>query len=156
MMHVQSNLPREQDGSQALRGIEKKRDRAQTFAAGADHVGSADIAAALGADVLLAEDAHENEAEGNRAQQVSNDADDPVEQHGNGSSVARKQGRGSGRERIASVKMATALRPPSPFHINRRRTRSSAACAASVRTRSRVLCVENAAKFFSTTSISLP
>ena len=87
-VRVHGDLPREQHSNETLRRIEQKGCRAQAFAAGADHIGSADIAAALLADVLLAEDAHQDEAEGNGAQQIRENADDEVEQHGTASSVA--------------------------------------------------------------------
>ncbi len=70
------------DSNKAFCRIEQEGCRAQTFAAGTDHIGGANIAAALLADVLLAEDAHQDEAEGNGAQQICENADDEVEQHG--------------------------------------------------------------------------
>src|SRR5581483_2459354 len=128
-MHCQ--LPCKQNGDKAFRRVEQKCHRTQPLAAGADHIRSANVAAALLTDVLLAEDAYQDEPEGNRAEQIRDDAGDEVEQHRNGFEC-------------------------SAFHINCRRTRSSAACALSIRTRSRVFWVENGAKFFCTTSVSVP
>jgi hypothetical protein len=59
-------------GGGALEHIAEEGGRAQALAAGAQHVGGADVAAAHGADVLMAEEAHQHIAHGNGAEQVGN------------------------------------------------------------------------------------
>ena len=52
------------DGEEGFAAVEKKRGDAEAFGSGARDVGCADVAAAGGADVLLAEDFDEEIAEG--------------------------------------------------------------------------------------------
>jgi len=47
----------EPDGGAAFEHVQQEGGRAQALAAGAQHVGGADVAAADGANVLVAEDA---------------------------------------------------------------------------------------------------
>ncbi len=60
----------EPDRQCALRGIEQEGQRGEFLAAGAQHVGRADIAGADVADVAKAGKLREDQAERNRAQQV--------------------------------------------------------------------------------------
>ena len=63
------------DRGAALEHVEKKRGRAQAFAAGAQHIGGANVAAAHGADVLAAEDAHQQVSRGDGPEQISGGRD---------------------------------------------------------------------------------
>ncbi len=71
----------EQDGGQTLAEIEQKSQDAEALGAGASDVGRADIAAAGGADILLAKDAHEQVAEGDGPEQVSQREDGEPDSH---------------------------------------------------------------------------
>ena len=66
------------DGGAALQHVEQKCGRAQAFAALAQHVGGADVAAAHGADVLAAEDAHQQVSRGDGPEQVGRRGYDDV------------------------------------------------------------------------------
>jgi hypothetical protein len=68
--------PAQPDRGAALEHVEKKRDDAQAFAAGAQHVGGADVAAAHRADVLAAEDAHQQVSRGDGPEQIRGNRDD--------------------------------------------------------------------------------
>src|SRR6185437_12071494 len=49
-------------GRGALQDVQQKGGRAQSLAAGAQHVGGADVAAAYGANILMAENADEQKS----------------------------------------------------------------------------------------------
>ena len=70
------------NGSVALERVEKEGEGAKTLGAGADDVGGADVAASNGADVLLEEGADQDEAEGDGAEQVGENADENQCGHG--------------------------------------------------------------------------
>ncbi len=63
----------EHDGCAAFEHVEQEGGRAKDFAAGAQDVGGADVAAAGLADVLMAEEAHEQVPRRNGAEQISRD-----------------------------------------------------------------------------------
>ncbi len=67
--------PGEPDGRAALEHVEEKRGCAQALAAGAQHVGGADVAAAYGTDVLAAKDAIQQVSRGDGPQQIRDDSD---------------------------------------------------------------------------------
>ena len=79
----------EENGGAAFEGIEEEGDGAEAFAAGAQDIGGADVAAAHGADVLTADEAHEQIACGNGAQQVRDDHDNDMREHHNESEFSR-------------------------------------------------------------------
>ena len=56
--------------AQPLSMSRRKVSGAQAFAAGAQHVGCANVAAAHGADVLMAEEAHQQVSGGDRPEQI--------------------------------------------------------------------------------------
>ncbi len=58
------------DGEEGFAEVEKERGDAEALGSGACDVGCADVAAAGGADVLLAKDFDEEVAEGDRTQQI--------------------------------------------------------------------------------------
>ena len=67
--------PRAERSAQPDRGatfqhIEKKRDDAQAHAAEAQHIGGANVAAAHRANVLTAEDAHQQVSHGDRPEKI--------------------------------------------------------------------------------------
>ncbi len=64
----------EVDGAAALEHVEQKGGRAQARAAGAKNVGGADVPAADGTDILVAEQAHQHVAHRNGAKQIAEDA----------------------------------------------------------------------------------
>jgi len=59
----------EPDRAAAFEHVKQEGGCAQSFAAGAQYVGGADVAAAYGTDVLLAEDAHQQVPGGDGPQQ---------------------------------------------------------------------------------------
>ena len=63
------------DGGAAFEHVNEEGGRAETFAAGAEHVGGADVAAAEGADVLMPEKADQEVAGGNGAEQICGNRD---------------------------------------------------------------------------------
>ena len=72
----------EPDRGAALEHVEKKRGGAQAFAAGAQNIGSADVAAADGANVLVAEDADQQVSHGDGPEQVGGGRDNEAcEEH---------------------------------------------------------------------------
>ncbi len=72
----------EPDGGAAFEHVEQEGGRAEALAAGAEDVGCADVAAADGADVLMAEEAHQQVSGGDGPEQVSGDRDqDDSEEH---------------------------------------------------------------------------
>ncbi len=61
----------DKNGERALEHVADKRRRGQILAAGAQHIGGADIAGADGADVAAAGRARDDEAERDRAEQIA-------------------------------------------------------------------------------------
>ena len=66
------------DRGAAFEHVEKKCNDAQAFAAEAQHVGGANVAAAHGADVLAAEDAHQQVSRGDGPEKIRGNRDDNV------------------------------------------------------------------------------
>ncbi len=62
--------------------VEDKGQDAQSLRARAQHIGGADVAAALGADILLAHQPHQQEPEGDGTQQIRHANDDQRQRHG--------------------------------------------------------------------------
>src|ERR1700730_17701511 len=63
----------DEDGDRALEHVANERHRRQTFAAGAEHVGGADIAGADAAQIRPAGKPRQQNAEWNRAAQITED-----------------------------------------------------------------------------------
>ena len=66
------------DRGAAFEHVENKCDDAQAFAAETQHVGGADVAAAHRADVLAAEDAHQQVSRGDGPEKICGNRDDNV------------------------------------------------------------------------------
>ena len=76
-----AKLHGEEDGDEALHGVEEEGEHAERGAAGADHVGGADVAAAGFANVFLADEADEEVAKGDGAEQVRRRQGNDPESH---------------------------------------------------------------------------
>ena len=73
------------DGRAAFEHVQQKRRRAQALAAGAEHIGGADVAAADGANVLFAKDADQQVAHRDGAEQVrDHDDEQACKEHDDG------------------------------------------------------------------------
>ena len=68
-------------GNEALEDVEQRDGHAEPAAVGAPHVRGADVAAALRSDVLAAEQPHDDDTEGDRADEVGADDDQSVLEH---------------------------------------------------------------------------
>ena len=66
-------MARDQDGGRAFQRVAQQRRGREPLAAGAQHIGGADIAGADCADVAEARRAGEDQAEGDRAEQIADD-----------------------------------------------------------------------------------
>ena len=72
----QSEGGAEPDGGAALEHVEQESGRAQTLAAGAQDIGGTDVAAAGLADVLFAEEPHQQVSGGDGTEQISGGYDE--------------------------------------------------------------------------------
>ena len=68
-------------GNEALEDVEQRDGHAEPTAVRAPHVRGADVAAALLADVLAAEQPHDDDTEGDRADEIPADDDQRVLEH---------------------------------------------------------------------------
>ena len=79
----------EPDRGAAFEHIENEGKDAQALAAETQHIGGTDVAAAHGADVLAAEDPHQQVSHGDGPKKICGDRDDDVGKDHNESEFSR-------------------------------------------------------------------